>query len=152
MNLIAHRGFPRIAEEQAARLMEAFPRLQALGRRTSPRVAIKFKGKILFLDLGDVVAVQAEGNYVSLQQHSSSYLLRESISAVAEKLEPHGFIRIHRSILVNTAFVEEITPYSTGGYGLRLKGGKEYTVTRTYKKNLKSLAEYWIGAGTLFLD
>jgi hypothetical protein len=26
-----------------------------------------------------------------------------------------------------------------------VKGGKEYTVTRTYKKNLKSLAEFWIG-------
>jgi DNA-binding LytR/AlgR family response regulator len=152
MNLVAHRDFPRIAEEQTARLMEALPRLQALGKRTSPRVAIKVKGKILFINLGDVVAVQAEGNYVLLQQNSSSYLLRESMSAVAEKLEPHGFIRIHRSILVNTSFVEEIRPYSTGGYGLRVKGGKEYTVTRTYKKNLKSLAEYWIGAGAFFLD
>ena len=152
MSLIAHRDFPQIAEERAARLMEGFPTLQALGKRASPRVAIKVKGKILFLNLSDVVAVQAEGNYVSLQQNSSSYLLRESISAVAEKLEPHGFIRIHRSILVNTSFVEEIRPNSTGEYGLRVKGGKEYTVTRTYKKNLKSLAEYWIGAGAFFLD
>jgi DNA-binding LytR/AlgR family response regulator len=152
MNLIGHGDFAGIAEEQAARLMEAFPRLQALGGRPSPRVAIKVKGKILFINLGDVVAVQAEGNYVSLQQNSNSYLLRESISAVAEKLEPHGFIRIHRSILVNTSFVEEIRPYSTGEYGLRVKGGKEFTVTRTYKKNLKSLAEYWIGAGAFFLD
>jgi len=105
--------------------MEAFPTLPALGKRASPRVAIKVKGKILFINLGDVVAVQAEGNYVSLRQNSSSYLLRESISAVAEKLEPHGFIRIHRSILVNTRIVEEIRPYSKGEYGLRVKGGKE---------------------------
>ncbi len=152
MNLIGHGDLAGIAEEQAARLMKPSPSLQALGRRPSPRVAIKVKGKILFISLGDVVAVQAEGNYVSLQQNSSSYLLRESISAVAEKLEPLGFIRIHRSILVNTSFVEEIRPYSTGEYGLRVKGGKEFTVTRTYKKNLKSLAEYWIGAGAFFLD
>jgi two-component system LytT family response regulator len=118
----------------------------------SPRVAIKVKGKILFINLSNVVAVQAEGNYVSLERNGSSYLLRESISAVAEKLEPQGFIRIHRSILVNTSFVEEIRPYSTGEYGLRVKGGKEYTVTRTYKKNLKSLAEFWIGAGAFFRD
>jgi two-component system LytT family response regulator len=152
MNLIAHPGFPHSAEEQAARWMEAFPTLQALVKRPSPRVAIKVKGKILFLNLGDVVVVQAEGNYVSLQRNGNSYLLRESISAVAEKLEPQGFIRIHRSILVNAAFVEEIRPYPTGEYGLRVKGGKEYTVTRTYKKNLKSLAEFWIGAGASFLD
>ncbi len=41
-------------------------------------------------------------------------------------------------------------PHSTGEYSLRLKGGREYTVTRTYKENLKCLAELSIGAGTLF--
>jgi DNA-binding LytR/AlgR family response regulator len=121
-------------------------------KQASPRVAVKVKGKILFINLSDVVAVQAEGNYVSLQRDGSSYLLRKSISAVAEKLEPEGFIRIHRSFLVNTSFVEEIRPYATGEYGLRVKGGKEYTVTRTYKKNLKCLAEFWIGAGAFFPD
>jgi hypothetical protein len=33
-----------------------------------------------------------------------------------------------------------------------MKGKREYRVTRTYKKNLKLLAEFWIGAGALFLD
>ena len=127
-------------------MMELLPQLQIATKvsvsrmpeqnQPSPRVAIKVKGKILFINLNDVVAVQADGDYVSLQRNGSSYLVRELISAVAEQLEPQGFIRIHRSILVNTSFVEEIRPYSTGEYGLRLKGGKEYTVTRTYKKNL----------------
>ncbi len=76
--------------------------------------------------------------------------MRESISAVAKRLEPYGFIRIHRSMLVNSLFVEEIRPFPTGEYGLRVKGGKELTVTRTYKNNLKSLAEFWIGAGAFF--
>jgi two-component system LytT family response regulator len=130
------------AREPASRMPEQ--------NQPSPRVAIKTNGKIIFINLGDVVAVQAEGDYVSLQRNGSSYLVRELISAVAEQLEPMGFIRIHRSILVNTAFVEEIRPYSTGEYGLRVRGGKEYTVTRTYKKNLKCLAEFWIGSGAFF--
>src|SRR5262249_54023727 len=113
-----------------------------------PRVAIKTRGKILFINLVDVVSVQANGKYVWLRQNTNSYLLRESISVMAERLEIHGFIRIHRSVLVNTWWVEEIRPLSTGEYCLRVEGGKEYTVTRTYKKNLKSLAEFWIGTGT----
>lgn len=116
----------------------------------SPRVAVKERGRILFINLDEVVAVHAEGNYVSMRRNGSTHLLRESISKVAEKLDAYGFIRIHRSVLVNTAFVEEIRPYATGEYGLRVRGGKEYTVTRTYKKNLKSLAEFWIGAGVSF--
>ena len=116
------------------------------------RIAIKVNGGIRFVNPGDVVAVLAQGNYVLLQKETSSYLLRESMSVVAQTLEPFGFIRIHRSVIVNSAFVEEIKPRSTGEYLLRVKGGKEYTVTRTYKDNLKSLAEFWIGTGAFFLD
>jgi two-component system, LytTR family, response regulator len=152
MNFLGHPNFPRIVGEQTARVIEISPGSQALAERPSLRVAIKVKGRILFINLGDVIAVQAEGNYVLLQRDSSSHLLRESISMVAKKLEPYGFIRIHRSVMVNTSFVEEIRSCSTGEYSLRLKGGREYTVTRTYKNNLKSLAEFWIGTGAFFLD
>jgi two-component system LytT family response regulator len=130
--------------------MEACINLQNLARRPSTRMAIKVKGKILLINPGDVVAVVAEGNHVLLEQESKSYMLRESISVVAENLEPFGFIRIHRSTLVNAAFVEEIKRYSTGEYSVHLRGGKEYAVTRTYKENLKSLAEFWFGTGAFF--
>jgi two-component system LytT family response regulator len=92
--------------------------------------------------------VEAEGNYVLLRRDTGTDLLRESISEIAEKLEPFGFVRIHRSVLVNASFVQDVRPCSTGDYQLRLKGGREYTVTRTYKKNLKRLAAFWIGTGT----
>jgi DNA-binding LytR/AlgR family response regulator len=150
MNLSPQPNLPPIAEEPTARLMEALPALQALAKPQSARVAVKVNGRILFINLSDVVAVHAEGNYVSLRSNGTAYLLRESISAVADRLEAYGFIRIHRSVLVNISFVEEIRPFSTGEYGLRVRGGKEYTVTRTYKKNLKSLAEFWIGTGVFF--
>ncbi len=132
------------------RSTESFLGLQARAKPQSLRVAIKVKGRILFIDLDGVVFVQVKGRHVSFQQISGSYLLRESISAVAERLETHGFIRIHRSVLVNTSFVEEIRPVSTGKYSLRVSGGKEYTVTRSYKRNLKFLADYWIGTGAPF--
>ena len=150
MNFMAHPIFARMTQEQTVSLMEAFTKLQELAQQAPARLAIKVKGKILFINPGDVVAVVAQGNYVSLEQVISSYLLRESISMMAEKLKPFGFIRIHRSVLVNISFVEEIQPYPTGEYGLLVKGGKEYTVTRTYKQNLKALAEFWIGTGAFF--
>lgn len=142
----------RDAGEQTARSTVTFPSLQALAKPRSPRVAIKANGRILFIDLSDVVAVQAQANYVLFHRNSGSYLLRESVSMIAEKLEPYGFIRIHRSVLVNPSCVEEMKPHPSGSYGLRIKGGKEFTVTRTYRKNLSALAELWIGTGTLDPD
>ena len=132
--------------ERPRNRLEALPRLQGLFKRPSSRIAVKTNGRIVFVNPSDVVAVEAEGNYVLLQQRSGSYLLRESISAMAEKLKPFGFVRIHRSVLINSSYVAEIEPCLTGEYALRIRGGKEYTVTRTYKKGLRSLAEFWIGA------
>lgn len=142
----------RTAGERAARLIELMPHLQTLGQQQSPKIGIKSNGRILFIDPQDVVVVQAEGNYVLLQREKGSHLLRESISTVAEKLKPYGFIRIHRSVLVNASLVQEIRPGVTGEYLLRVRDGREYAVTRTYKKNLGSLAAFWIGTGTFLAD
>lgn len=115
------------------------------------KIAIKTKGKILLVNPAEILAVEAEGNYVHLQLQTGSYMLRESISTMAEKLKAYGFIRIHRSVLVNSSWVEEIHPGSTGEYVLHIAGGKEYVVSRTYKLNLKSLAQSWIGIDS-FID
>jgi DNA-binding LytR/AlgR family response regulator len=130
-------------------LIRALQQLEVIARRQAPRIAFKAKGRILFLDLAEIVAVEAEGNYVSLQRRPNPYLLRESLSSMAEKLKPYGFIRIHRSVVVNSSAVEEIQPLPTGEYRLRVKGGKEYLVTRTFKDNLRDLAQLWVGSERL---
>jgi two-component system LytT family response regulator len=125
-------------------MLDLFPQIEEV--LTKPfRIAVKAKGRILFIDPADVVTVQAQGNYVLLQRVSGSDLLRESMSTIAEKLRPYGFIRIHRSVLINASFVEEIHPWTTGEYVLRIKGGKEFHVSRTYKKNLHSITPLWLG-------
>lgn len=139
-----------IARVDAAKLIRVLGQLEVMAKRQGPRIAFKTKGRIIFLDLAEIVAVQAEGNYVSLRRRPNPYLLRESLSSMAVKLKPYGFIRIHRSVVVNASAVEEIQPLSTGEYKLRVKGGKEYFVSRTYKENLRDLAQLWIGAEHLF--
>ncbi len=137
-------AFARSASERAAMLEEALPQIEQISK-SSAQIAIKTNGRILFIDPKEVITVKAEGNYVLLQRRSSSYLLRESISVVEEKLRPYGFVRVHRSLLVNRSQVDEIKAWTTGEYGLRLKNGSECTMTRKYKKNLKELAASWLG-------
>jgi hypothetical protein len=99
----------------AANLMRVLRQLEDIAERQAPRIAFKAKGSIVLLDLADILAVQAEGNYVSLQHRSDAYLVHESLSSMAEKLKPYGYIRIHRSVVVNISAVEEIQPLATGG-------------------------------------
>ncbi len=138
-----------VSQIDTANLARVLRELEVITKRRAPRIAFRVKGRILFLDLAEIVAVQAEGNYVSLRHRPNPYLLRESLSSMAEKLKPYGFIRIHRSVVVNISAVEEIQPLSTGEYRLRVKGGKDYLVTRTYKDNLRDLAQLWVGSGAL---
>jgi DNA-binding LytR/AlgR family response regulator len=133
----------------ATNLMRILRQLEVVAKRQAPRIAFKANGRILLLDLADILAVQAEGNYVSLRLRPNAYLVHESLSSVAEKLKPYGFIRIHRSVVVNMSAVEEIQPLPTGEYMLRVKGGKEYLVTRTYKHSLRDLAQLWVGSERL---
>ena len=116
-----------------------------------PRIAIRVKGETRFVNTDCVLVVRAQGNYVLLQCDSDSYLLRESITTMQEQLAPYGFVRIHRSVLVNRSWVEKIRSYVNGDCGLCMRGGKEFKVARTYKRNLKSLAELWLSNHS-FLD
>jgi DNA-binding LytR/AlgR family response regulator len=142
-------SFPPLSRVDAANLTQLLRQLEVIARRQPPRIAFKAKGSILLLDLADILAVQAEGNYVSLRRRTNPHLVHESLSSMAEKLKPYGFIRIHRSVVVNTSAVEQIQPLPTGEYRLRVKGGKEYLVTRTYKHNLRDLAQLWVGSERL---
>jgi hypothetical protein len=91
-----------VTRVDVANLMRVLRQLEVIAKRHAPRIAFKANGSILLLDLADILAVQAEGNYVSLRPRTNSYLVHESLSCMAEKLKPHGFIRIHRSVVVNS--------------------------------------------------
>jgi hypothetical protein len=49
--------------------------------------------------------------------------------------------------LINTVFVEEIHPWTTVEYVLRIKGGKESHASRAFKKSLHSVSSLWLGTG-----
>ena len=76
MSLSTRTNFPQISPrnhpEPLTRFPEALSKLH-FEKRDYPRVAIKVKGSVLFINLGDVVSVQAEGNYVLLQRGSTCY-------------------------------------------------------------------------------
>ena len=93
----------------------------------------------------DVVVAKAQGNYVALVHKSGSYLVRETMATAEQKLPPLGFVRIHRSILVNTTLVKDLRRDNTGSYVLRTTDGTEYPVGRAYKSNLKVIAKSWMG-------
>ncbi len=109
------------------------------------RIAIKARDRIVFMDPVDVVVAKAQGNYVGLVHKCGCYLVRETMATAEQKLTPLGFLRIHRSILVNTILVKDLRRDNTGTYVLRTTDGGEYPVGRAYKGNLRMIANSWLG-------
>jgi DNA-binding LytR/AlgR family response regulator len=118
---------------------------KSTGASDVARIAIKAKGRVLFVDTSDVVVARAQGNYIALVHKSGSYLVRETMATAEQKLTPLGFVRIHRSILVNTTLVKDLRRDNTGTYVLRTTDDKEHPVGRAYKDNLKAIAKSWLG-------
>jgi DNA-binding LytR/AlgR family response regulator len=73
-----------VTRVDAANLIRVWQQLAVIAEREAPRIAFKAKGRILFLELAEIVAVQAEGNYVFVATQANLYLLHESLSSMAE--------------------------------------------------------------------
>jgi two-component system LytT family response regulator len=103
------------------------------------RLAIRSNGRVVFLNLDEIHWVEATANYVRLNTGKDSYLFRETISRISERLNPTDFVRIHRSMIVNVRRIKELIPVNSGEYVVVLNGGKELSCSRGYRANLQHL-------------
>ena len=100
------------------------------------RVSIKVNGRIVLLSIEDVEWITSEGNYVSLHSKGKTYLLRETMDGIEEKLDSAEFVRLRRSTIVRIDQVQELHPTSKGEFEVLLKDGTRLSSTRRYRKNL----------------
>jgi len=107
--------------------------------RPTGRFAIKAAGRVVFLDLNEIDWIEAAANYVRVNAGKESYLLREGIGHISERLDPDRFVRIHRSIIVNINKLRELQPCDGGEYIAVLKNGKELSCSRGYRSGVQEL-------------
>ena len=103
------------------------------------RLAIKSNGRIVFLRLTDIDLVESADNYVKLYVGKETHMLRETMTALEEKLPPDRFVRISRSTIVNIESVKELHPMFHGEYMVSLRNGTRATLTRGYREQLRQL-------------
>ena len=126
------------------RIMDLLSRVRSetrSGPEPEGRLVIRAKGRVIFLNLDEIDWVEAAANYVRLNVGKESYFFRETISRVAERLNPNLFIRIHRSTIVNVRKIKELIPVNSGEYIVILKTGKELSCSRGYRAGLQSVID-----------
>ncbi|HEX6587407.1 MAG TPA: LytTR family DNA-binding domain-containing protein, partial [Longimicrobiales bacterium] len=84
--------------------------------RFASRLMVRLRDRIHFVRTEDVDWFEAAGNYVRLHVADRSHLIRSTMSAIEERLDPQQFVRIHRSTIVNVDRIKEIQPWAGGDY------------------------------------
>jgi hypothetical protein len=83
--------------------------------------------------VGEILAAKAAGNYVEFAlQDGARPLMRASMAQIESALAPHGFVRTHRSWLVNAERVRAISAAGSGDFRLDLDGGVTAPLSRRY--------------------
>jgi two-component system LytT family response regulator len=100
------------------------------------RVAVRLGDRISYIRIADVDWVAAAGNYVRLHTQQGAHLLRRSLTAFAEELDPKEFVRIHRSTIVRLDAIRELRPRPDGDAELTLRTGVKLRVSSRYRAML----------------
>jgi two-component system LytT family response regulator len=104
------------------------------------RVALRSAGKISFVNIEDVLYVQAAENYVQLHLKTARHLLHVPIATFESSLDPRLFLRIHRSMIVNVKHIHELETGPHGEYIVVLQGGARLQSSRSYHEKIKMWA------------
>jgi len=75
----------------------------------------------LFLDLDDIVSIQADAHYTRVYDGACSYFCSYSLSELEAKLDPARFLRVHRSHIVNLCHARAFERHKEQGL-IRLDG------------------------------
>jgi two-component system, LytTR family, response regulator len=110
---------------------------QIATRQTAhPRILVRDEDRIFFVKANEIEWVEAEEKYVLLHTHSQNHIIRQGISALEQQLGPAGFVRIHRSHLVNLEALVELVSLGRGDCVAVLKSGTRLNVGRNFKERL----------------
>ncbi len=102
------------------------------------QIAVERGGVTRFVDRGHISYVEAHGDYARLHTSSGeAYLVRIPLSTLEEEWRPAGFHRIHRSLLVALAHIDELRTES--GRCSVLVGGTELPVARRHTRELRDV-------------
>ena len=83
----------------------------------------------------EVEWVRSARNYVELFLGNDAYIMRTSLKDLHMKLPAGRFVRVHRSYLVNSAFVKGLGRESGGGgLFIVMAGGGKVPIGRTYRE------------------
>ena len=109
---------------------------EPIARHNGQRISFKDGATIVRLPIADIDWIDAAGDYMCIHADGKTHVVRMTMKALEDQLDPARFQRIHRSTIVNLDRVERLSPHTNGEYFVSLVGGARLKLSRTYKEKL----------------
>ena len=103
------------------------------------RLPVKHNGRIVFVPLADIDWIGSADNYVELHVGSQTFLMRETMYAISQRLPSERFVRVSRTAIVQVARVRQLEPLFHGEYCIELQSGAKVTLSRSHRDQLPRL-------------
>jgi two-component system LytT family response regulator len=101
------------------------------------RIAVESRGQVRVVPVAKVLFITASGPYAEIHTAERTFLVREQMQALEERLDPARFFRVHRSAIVRLDLIESLTRNASGDYAVQLKGGGTLKVSRSRSDELE---------------
>jgi two-component system LytT family response regulator len=101
------------------------------------RLAVKSRGRMLFVNITDIDWIEAADYYACLHVGAETHILRRTLSELEHDLGDEQFIRIHRSIIVNLERIQGLELQDGGEYEVVLKTRVRLRLSRRFRKGLQ---------------
>lgn len=109
------------------------------------RFVVRERGDYILVPVEQVERIEAAGNYAELHCFTAKapgaetvHLVRETMSRLAQLLDPESFVRIHRSRIIQRSRVDAVQANGSGDFDVRLRSGAVVEMSRTHKGGLLS--------------
>lgn len=99
-------------------------------QRYLERIGVDMRGQMRIVPVDQIDFITASGPYAELHVDNDTFVIRERMKVLEERLDPDQFFRIHRGTIVQLDRIESLKYSSGGEYAVRLQDGRHLRVSR----------------------
>lgn len=102
-------------------------------------IAVKNGQKIDLIFIGEIISIQAEGDYVMIFTAKGKYLKEQTMKYFGIHLPKNKFVRVHRSSIINIDYIQRIELYEKQSQVLKLQNNLQVKMSLAGYKELKKV-------------
>lgn len=101
------------------------------------KLPVKIGNTVSFIDYSEIQYILASGSYVEICTLNKKHVLRDSLQNIMDEIDSKQMLRIHRSTIINTSFLDKVIHSNFGEIDVKMKDDSLFRVSKSYRKEFQ---------------